>query len=361
MKIKTANIITIHVGPNFGSNLQTIATCDVLKKIGIESTVINYIPPRATWKRFWKDGLNPFILLKRLYRLPNRLINNKIYEGFLDSHCNVTKPIYSEDEFAKVCPKANFYVTGSDQVWNIKHNEGIDTHYFWEEIDGQKIAFASSIGNNSFTEEEKKVLPKYLSKYKAISVREDSAKELLSSIGIESTHVLDPTFMLDRNEWQKYASPRTVKEPYLLVYLPYNIADKDLIYKSICKIAKKKKLKVVTFSWGYHNDKYADETIKWASPGDFLSLMTHADYVVTNSFHGTAFSINLNKQFRAYLPSAFTTRVTSIMDLCGVADRRLGSEITDSQIDETINYEPVNKILDAERQKALDFLNTALS
>jgi len=323
--------------------------------------VVNYIPLRVTWKRFWRHSLNFVTFLHHLYSLPNRLLNNRIYNGYLEKYCKVSKPIYAEDDFVMVCPKADYYITGSDQVWNIKHNEGIDTRYFYDGIKGIKIAYASSVGNETLTEEEKKVFTKFLSEYKAISVREESAKKILCDLGFDATHLLDPTFMLNFTDWKKYATPQKIKNPYVLVYLPYNISDKALVYRSIRKIAIKKQLKVVSFSWGYRKDRYADKTIRYASPGDFISLMIYAEYVVTNSFHGTAFSINLNKQFWVYLPSAFITRVTSIMELCGLGDRKLSDEITDEAIEQKIDYIPVNKILDSERQKSIDFLKKSLS
>ncbi len=288
-------------------------------------------------------------------------IYRKNYVDYLANHCKVSKPIYVEDDFVQLCPKADYYITGSDQVWNIKHNEGIDTHYFWEGIKGEKISYASSIGNSSLTDEEKAVYPKFLSKYKAVSVREESAKLCLHEIGIESEQLLDPTFMLDRKEWNKFASPRLVEEPYLCVYLPYNIADKDLIYLSIRKIATNKGLKVVTFSYSNRKDKYADITFCNANPSVFLSLMSNADFIVTNSFHGTAFSVNLNKQFYVYMPSGFKTRIVSILELCGLENRALSDEITEVALNEEIDYEPVNLVLEGERQRAIEFLRRALS
>ena len=109
-------------------------------------------------------------------------------------------------------------------------------------------------------------------------------------------------------------------------------------------------------------DKLADKTVFFSNPGDFLSLMYYADYVMTNSFHGTAFSINLNKQFSVYLPSSFGTRIVSILDLCGLGGRLLepAEIISDGKMDETIDYMSVNVVLDEERRKAHTFLEQAL-
>ena len=201
-----------------------------------------------------------------------------------------------------------------------------------------------------------------LGSYKAISVREASAKQIIESMGYKATHLLDPTFMLNKEDWGKYKSKRLVKFPYLLVYLPYNIHDKQLIYTTARKIADEKGLKIVAFSWSIRPEKMADTTIYFANPGDFLSLMEYADYIVTNSFHGTAFSINLNKQFSVYLPTGFGTRIISILELCSLTQRLLKAEeiISKEKMNEKIDYKPVNKLLDEERMKTYAFLNEAL-
>lgn len=364
--MKSASLITIHVGSNFGSNLQTIATCEVLKRLNIETKVVNYIPPRVSCRHPYRKMYHT-TLLKKVWRtlyLPvawhRQRIYRKQYVDYLASYCNVSEPIYAEDIFVKMCPKSDYYITGSDQVWNIKHNQGIDTHYFWDGIKGIKISYASSIGNATLTEEERKVYPKFLSEFKAISVREESAKQCLHELGIEAEQLVDPTFMLDRFEWGKIASYRLVREPYLCVYTPYNTVDKDLIYKTARKIAKSKNLKIVTFSYTGKRDRYADKTFCNVNPSDFLSLMSYADFVITNSFHGTAFSINLNKQFYAYMPSGFKTRLMSILELCGLEERALTQEITEERINNLINYEPVNRVLEAERERTMKFLRSAL-
>ena len=255
-----------------------------------------------------------------------------------DKKIAVLIPCYNEaitiekvvKDYKKALPKADIYVTGSDQVWNSIHNEGLDKHYYFDGFPKGtiKIAYSSSIGRESLDEQEYKEVKRMLGTYKAISVREASAKSLIESMGYEATHLLDPTFMLDRESWRKYMSPRKIKQPYVLVYLPYNIHDKNLIYQTVRKLAADKNIRVVTFSWGIRQDRFADKTIFFANPGDFLSLMYHADYVVTNSFHGSLLQSD--------------------------------EVLSDDKMARHIDYAPVNSILNAERQKAYDFLKKAL-
>ena len=359
--MRTVSFITVHVGFNFGSKLQTVATSEILKKLGCIPSCVNYIPPRVTHRRYWKNAFsNPIKFLRRLLYFPFLLISEHNFDAYLKKHCKVSKPFYVENNFKENCPLAEFYISGSDQLWNYKHNEGNDTHYFFDGIEGTKIAYASSIGMTTLPEDYTSYVKHQLSQYKAISVREQSAVELLKKIGINAIQVLDPTFMLNRNEWKPFASKRLVKEKYIFVYLPYNIKDKDLIYRSVRKIAMKKKLKVVSYSDNIIKDKYADQTIYFVNPGDILSLIFHADLVMTNSFHGTAFSINLNKQFWVYMPSNFSTRITSILNLCGLNSRLLDNEISDRKINEIISFDYTNAILQQKRDEAYDFLTKAL-
>lgn len=363
-KKKTA-FITVHVGENFGSALQAIATQRVLEQVDTEPTLINYIPPRVTFSGFLKRGLkSPKDIVCMLLKLPCFLKNKKIFESFVKKHSNISVPIYKGDDFTKKCPKADCYITGSDQVWNFVYNEGFDEHYFFQGIHGRKISYAASMGMTELNEDEKQCMTQSLKDYDYLSVREESGREVLSGLGFDDVQVLiDPTLMLDKDEWAKYASPRLIDKPYLFVYIPYNASDEEAHYKVIRQIAAKKSLKIVSFSLTYLKDNRADITLHYPSPADFLSLMLYADYILTNSFHGTAFSINLNKDFAAIKPNKFESRITNILTTVSLMDRLvnglLASEVTD-KILSTINYDKVNAVLDQKRSEAIEYLKSVI-
>lgn len=366
--MKRVAFITIHVGANFGSVLQTIATSEVIKRIGAEPLCVNYIPERVTMKKFWAFGhanliKKALLFFWKLYALPNKLLNNRSYGGYLKKHCRLSSPIYIEDNFTEKCPKADVYMTGSDQVWNIKHNEGLDTHYFFEGIVGKKVSFASSIGYLDIGEKNREEYKRFLSEYSVLSVREDSAVALLHELGLNAERLLDPIFMLDKEEWIGFVSKnKSIDEPYILIYTPYNTVDKSVIFNHARFIAKKEGLKIVTFSWTYYKDKDADKTIRFASPGDFLNLIMGAEYVITNSFHGTAFSINLNKKFWVFLPSGFSSRITSVLSKFGLAERLVEEyKVSDNwDYNKSIDYKAVNLVLKKERENSFAFLEKAI-
>lgn len=366
--MKKVGFITIHAVQNFGSILQTIATAQILKELGCQPILINYIPKRYTWKRFFKHYFSSLSsLMKMFVMLPVSYYRKRIFNSYLQKYVTLSKPIYQDQDFCKVCPKLDVYMTGSDQVWNSIHNEGIDKHYYFDGFPESitKIAYSASIGQENISPYEFKEVKRMLGSYKTLSVREESARKLLETMGYNAVLVLDPTFMLNAHEWKSYMSKRTISQPYLLVYLPYDVPNKQMIYGSIRRIANRYKWKVVTFSKkGILKENCADQTVFFANPGDFLSLMYYASFVVTTSFHGTSFCINLNKQFFVYLPTSFETRITSILDMCSLRNRLLNSNklISDEQLSmPDIDYTPIMTRINQERKKSMEFLRKALS
>ena len=366
---KKVSLITVHTGPNFGTVLQVIATVKVLHQNGLETEVVNYIPPRddlqrikAETKEHIRQGKSIIHKFFRCYggykRISRFRKNDRIYIGCLEKYVNMSTPIHSSDSFAEKCPRADFYVTGSDQVWNTVYNEGVDSHYFFDGIKGIKIAFSSSIGQTELTEEEKGLFSIYLKEYKKISVRESSAVKLLSEIGIPSVNLIDPTLMLNRNEWGEVLNGKRLhKKDYLLVYIPYNIHDKEEIYSLARRVANARGLQVITFSWSRDKELLADYTYKDASPLDFLSLMYYASFVITNSFHGTAFSINLNREFLVFLPTKFVSRVEDILTMVDLKSRLVpyGGANT-FNLQGSIDYSNANTILESKRKEVRDFI-----
>jgi hypothetical protein len=268
------------------------------------------------------------------------------------------------DDIKRDIPLADVYVTGSDQVWNSIYNGGIDEMYFFSylPVGSRIISFASSFGRESLPEQEQYAVGKFLRRYSRLSVREQSAKTLLENMGFTDVEwLLDPTLLLDKDAWyRQLIKHRVIKHPYLVVYTPYDAASKEVIYRTARKIARVRRLKIITFSWSGLPELRADRTLSFAGPLTFLSVMYHADCVVTTSFHGTAFSINFNRQFWVYKPVRFSTRLHSILELTGLTHRVLQDVIPDEMIGRDIDYSEPNRILHAERRKSRDFLVQAL-
>lgn len=360
---KRVSLITIFDVANFGTYLQAFATAVTLQDMGAKVEIVHYERPFKNTILLRRN-----ILLRGLYYLYFKL---RGFDGILFTHrcrrfvskyAKISRTYFSLKELQDKPPRADVYMTGSDQVWNTDHNQGLDeTYYLSYAPEGKKkVSYAASIGQDSIPEEYKKRIRELLAQYDAISVREDKAVELLSQLGIKATQVLDPTLLLAKEQWSKYASKRLENEDYLLVYSVEPTEYDKKVSETAKIIAAKKNLRIVSVS-NFGKDKRipgCDRYFDFALPQDFLSLMLHASFVVASSFHGTAFAINFNRQFLTVTPNAFSSRIDSILTLTGLQDRRInGSEdINDSMLKKEIDYIPVNTILDSRRSKSLDYI-----
>lgn len=359
------SIITLHRLFNYGSVLQTYATQKIFENAGYEAEVIDYITPQRTNKRLFFGVPNDFnsgSLFKILYlsaKFFSVLLKKLTFGSFLNKYVHLTSEKYIDaKDLDANPPKADIYVTGSDQVWNSVYNEGIDRGFFLDFLpeDATRIAFVSSFGKNKLDDNEISITKKYLDRYKAISVREDSAKKIVEDLGISNcVQLIDPTLQVSKNEWLEIASKRLVKEPYLILMLLYNEDNNATKYAR--KIADEKRLKLVKICWDMKKPKEVDEMFTHRTPSDFLSLFAYADFVVTNSFHGLAFSVNFERQFIVVPRNEFNSRIESLLRVTGLENRMISNEDDlKKQFKMKIDYSNVNKRLEQEREKAKKFI-----
>lgn len=357
-------IVTLHRVYNYGSALQAYATQKVFEKRGHSTQIIDYITPQRTrWKLFWGNGAdNQKGIAYRVAKIGSFILKEKTFGHFVRTKLNLTRKYITAEELEKDPPKADIYVTGSDQTWNSYYNEGIDKGFFLDflPLDARRIAFVASFGKTELDANEVSETKKLLSRYENISVREESAVQIVSDLGLEApVQLIDPTLMLEKREWVEIASPRLVKEHYLILMLLYNEDNHATEYAR--KIADKKGLKLVKISWEMKKPTMADQLFTHRSPSDFLSLFYYADFVVTNSFHGLAFSINLEKQFIVVPRNEFNSRIESLLKLTGLEKRLVSDETQLNVASEQIDFQPVREQLMVERKRAEEFIEKALS
>lgn len=367
-KVKVS-LITLHRLFNYGSVLQAYASKKLFENHGCEVEIVDYITEQRTNKRLFfgmPENFSGNIIKKYVYLFLKSfsvIIKKLTFGGFIKKNCNLTQKKYIKAEDIIACPpEADVYVTGSDQVWNSKYNEGIDKGFFLEYVpkDKKAIAFVSSFGKTELDESEKDLTREYLKKYSAISVREDDAAKIINDLGYSAEWLIDPTLQIDKSEWLGIASKRLIKEKYLILMLLYNEDNGATEYAR--RIADEKGLKLVKLSWDLTKPALVDKLMTHRPPQDFLSLFYNAEFVVTNSFHGLAFSINFNKQFVVVRRSEFNSRIESLLRLTGL-EKRLVSSIEEaiSRSSEAIDYDPVNKKLYEERNRAKEFIINAIS
>lgn len=365
------SVITILDNTNYGTYLQALATGMIIRKLGHDAEIIHYTRTSMTPKGRSKAILEDRGFLRWFHRCvlksskKTQELKDKDYE-FLQSFLPVTREYVGFETLLANPPVADVYMTGSDQVWNSFYNRGIDRSFYLDFAPkgARRVSYAASIGMAEIPEKEFEETKSLLSKYQYITVRETAAKKLLEGLEIASEVVLDPTLLLNKDEWSRIAEKFSWHEdtPYLLTYSVEYGKENTLIKHYAKEIAQKRGLKIyhVTYS-GVPSDNYYDKVFCYATPDQFLNLMLHASFVVVSSFHGTAFSVNFNKPFITVSPKKFNSRVQSLMGITGLESRM----VTDGtrNIDDfcEIDYKNVNEKLEAERQKSMGLLVSMLT
>lgn len=357
-------VVTLHRIYNYGSALQAYATQKIFEHAGHEVEIVDYITPQRTKRRiFFAPAADTSLkgvksVVYRVAKIGSLLLKELTFGSFVRRRMKLTKKYITVDDLRWDPPRADLYVTGSDQTWNSKYNEGVDGGFFLDFLPekARRIAFVSSFGKTRLDEQEIRETTRYIRRYEGISVREDSAKDILATLGREdAVQLIDPTLQLAKEEWLALASKRLIKQPYLILMLLYNEDNHATEYAR--KIANEKGLKLVKISWEMKRPDGVDQLMTHRSPQDFLSLFYHADFVVTNSFHGLAFSINLEKQFVVVPRNEFNSRIESLLRLTNLEDRLVSSEEALTVADRAIDYESVRCVLDGERERARQFID----
>ena len=249
-------------------------------------------------------------------------------------------------------------ISGSDQIWNPLLNKKVDDIYYLNFGKFRyKISYASSLGNYKFDSESfNDLIKRNLQSYLKISTRENSAK-LERLIGKKVFNVCDPTLLLSKEEWANRLGINENISPYILVY---SLTDSDNVIKIAHLIAKKKNLKIINIGKTIYH--YNDvRCVLDAGPKEFVELFYNASYVVTNSFHGTAFSINFKKQFLSVKHPKSPERAEHILSVTGLLSRLVSPQIIEFPNDmEEGLINDTTKTLEKIRAESYQFLKEGI-
>lgn len=347
-------ILTFINTVNYGALLQAYALQEIVKSFGGDVEIIRYQNQFIRNKELnTGKKITPRYIYKKL--IMGRGIKQKYihFKEFENKYINYSEH-YNAANIHEAADKYDFFITGSDQVWNmdITHN---DWNYFLSFVNNDKtlISYAPSFGNVKFPKDKTDLAVQYLKRFNYLSVREAAGRQFIKLISnLDAEVVVDPTLLLSKSEWESKIEFKPKEKHYILVYFPHN---KALVFDFVKKLSKKTGCKIIYLSIS-PRVQFGIKTIYDASPDEFLGWIKHADYVVTGSFHGTAFSINLEKQF-FYEPSGEGSRIDNLVTICGLKDRSI---LNNEAIDKEIDYADAKKRLNAERIKSLEWLKESL-
>lgn len=352
---------------NYGGTLQAYALCRVLREMGCEAEQIcydmRYDPKRETGKthrlrkRISLYARNPYMFFKWRKRIKSVAAFQKQIPH--------SKTVYHKDNIGQAGEQYDVFVTGSDQVWNTKwYHPAFFLNFV--PADKKKVSYAASLGKIQLDEKTYGILLRNLQDYAAISVREDDAVEMVSLCApVPVVKTLDPTLLLTAQQWDEIATKRIVKRKYIFSFL---LGDGKAERQAVRRFADAKGLKVVTLphfpgAIREADKKFGDISLYDITPGQFISLIKHAEYVFTDSFHGAVFSNLYEKEYFVFERSGgknMRSRVVSLLSFFGCTDRFLDQpeKMAFAYIESVpkTDYSAVQQELKREREASMAFL-----
>lgn len=352
--MKKVGILTLHIGDNYGALLQCYALRHMINRLpDVKADIINFDPGREFPCYDNEDVQKGY--LEKLER----------FNEFNIQYNGVSEPVFFSMDDERI-PEYDYYITGSDQVWNTAFVFS-NTAYFLDFVSPKavKVAYAPSIGIPVTSAKLKKAwFETYISSFDWLSLREMSYAEFLGQYTDKKIYsVVDPTLLLTAQDYDRLCEG--VKYPegdYLLLYFLKHDNSAPLLISYANMLSRKFNLKVI-YSFAKVPKKVFKnpaETFYFSGPREFIQAVKHAKIVVTNSFHGTIFSLLYHRSFFTYLVSSMASRVVDLLNSVGLEDRIIYGyrRLTDDMLD--INFDKVDNLLEEKRKDSIEYLSKAL-
>lgn len=371
-------IITIHKSPSYGGSLQSYALYKYLKDAGHNVEIIDlYRPAHEGYRCSLKHQYNrtSFInkiknVIRFVFRIKtSKRINPEYNENFIkfNSYIKLSKPYHGVDELYANPPSYDIYITGSDQVWNPLQPYLIEPYFltFVRNKNARKISYAASMGINQLYPKEKKLFKSWIEKYDAVSVREEELKDYLQQfINKDIIRVADPTFLVDKNIWKELSIGTVPTFKYILLF---ELDNNNKLLSFTKRISLQANIPLIVI--GQNKVESIDKTyitVKDAGPSEFLSYIKNAEMVITDSFHGTVFSIIMEtKNFYSYISpdSIKGSRITDLLKTFKIETHLLNPDLKQSWselINNKLNKSDIQTIYEHEQKLSRNFLDKNL-
>ncbi|MEE0110114.1 MAG: polysaccharide pyruvyl transferase family protein [Oscillospiraceae bacterium] len=363
-------LLTVHCSKNPGASLQAHALSKKLAELGGEVEVINYCPlcfldpmdpvKRKTWPV--KERIKAAIIGRAQQK------RYDLFQEFNRKYLPGVSPRYDTPEDLKAADRDyDIYICGSDQIWNPGHVQ-YDSSFFFDYVpEGKAVlaSYAASIGQDSLSQEDQEWLRRGISHLDAVSIREkagvEQARELTRSEEIVQS--IDPTLLYPGSYWRSLAQRPAEKLPERYI-LYYPIQNTGFSFDVIARMKKETGLPCVALDGGVKRNPNADIQIRAYGPCEFLWLLDHADYIITNSFHGTVLSLLLKKQVIVYRHSTRNSRLENILGLLNLKELQISNVEDVNKLDWKRIAEKegrINELLGEERQRSEAYLRHVLA
>lgn len=373
--MKTVGIITYHHYYNYGTMLQALALQEKINSLGYQAELIDFKQ---------NNSMSKFEMFKlRIRRLPVYIKKRKkyqvlaasrakekekidLFEKFYKDNLHVGEKKYtSTKELIDDPPAYDCYVVGSDQTWNPFVANSPEAFFLpFVSNKSKKGSYGPSLAVKSLSDKQEKKYREKLSDFAFLSCREQDGAQLLSRITQRKVKcVLDPTLLLTSKDWERYSEYDIPKEPYILVCF---LGEKPEHRKAVERIRKLTNWEILSLPAAYLEMNSNDCKKIWGGPSEFLSLIRGASLVCTDSFHGTMFSINFQRNFFSFCKSddseksSENSRLYSALDIFGLSNRIIHNMDNIDAKDIPVNYDNVTSILEEQRRDSTEYLENML-
>lgn len=363
-------ILTFHRAINYGAFLQAFSLKNYLEKNGYSVILIDYWPKAHAnayqlfdWNEWCKRNTlrKIYSLVKFLFSYTRSRKRKDKMGKLLYMHFNLNEQPVFENPHELINVNCDCVVYGSDQIWwksRLIDYEGFDSAYWGEYVSFEikKIAYAPSMGKINLSTNDCLEIKKHLNNFDSISVRENGLKKEISHLTDKNMSVvLDPVFLSSQETWSEFCIPIHQKK-YLLYY---RLGVSSMADKLVDKLKKEMHLSVIEVTGSVNPFKFGSRYVQTLDAIEFISLVKSADFVVTTSFHGTAFSVLFEKQFYSLGMGDNSGRVSSLLSLIGLENRLL--EDVEHAFNERIDYSLVTPKLVQNIKESEKFILSALS
>mgnify|MGYP002796341934 FL=1 len=363
-------LITFHFAHHYGAQLQALATMKAIQRLGHECQIIDYRLPHTTrTNQLFKKSTSVRDMASDAHTALHYTAFQRRFqrfEAFVAEEMELSPQRYTDFRQLQDAPPAyDVYVSGSDQIWNpyIFQTKQFDPAFLLDFVqEGRRIAYAPSLGVPQLPEDKAAELKRFLAPFSALSVREKRGQVLVRQAAQrEAKVVLDPTLLLSGEDWGKLAAAPKHQGPYILCYF---VSDPGEAAPYAQALSRQTGWPIVQLAGARRKIDGAREIVFDAGPREFLGLFQHAAAVVTNSFHGAAFSLQFRKDFFTSMSpkerrEPTFSRIYSLLSRLGCADRIIGLDTT-APIDAKMDYDQVYEKLEAARADSLAYLKAAV-
>jgi hypothetical protein len=370
--MKKIGILTFHRAENFGAVMQAFALQTIIERIKKSETdveIIDYIQVniekeyRLIKIQTESAGILLKSIIKSIIYFPTNLLRKLHYHEFRNKYLKLShKPYRNKQDINS----KDIFITGSDQIWNSEIIGNDDIYYLsFAGNKSKKIAYAASFGKEKITPEEYYNFEQNVQEFSSVSIREQSTTNIIyERLGKKYTVTLDPSMLLTSEEWvtvfqlKKNFPLKRSKKAQILIY---RLGVSPLLIEISKKISLYNESAVTFVGASFKGKALTCRLNLSMKPIKLMQKIYNADYVITDSFHGTAYSIIFNKDFFVIPDPHRSARIDNLLELCNLKDRKI-ENINQVILDETlhINYRDVNRIIENIRKESIKFLIEAL-